>query len=76
MPLFAKPSRSLLHVIKKNLYTIPIFPHLKEMEVIPLDKKEKLKSANKNASHNAKKPIVLDQAPDPRGKTGARYRFR
>jgi hypothetical protein len=41
------------------------------MEVIPLDKKEKLKSANKNASHNAKKPIVLDQAPDPRGKTGA-----
>jgi hypothetical protein len=45
------------------------------MEVIPLDKNEKVplknKSNNDSSSDVSKKPIVLDQAPEPRGKYGA-----
>jgi hypothetical protein len=42
------------------------------MEVIPLDKNEKLnnKSNNETSTDTSKKPIVLDQVPEPRGKYG------
>jgi hypothetical protein len=42
------------------------------MEVIPLDKNEKLnnKSNNETSTDASKKPIVLDQVPEPRGKYG------
>jgi hypothetical protein len=45
------------------------------MEVIPLDKNEKVplknKSNNDLSSDASQKPIVLDHVPEPRGKYGA-----
>lgn len=42
------------------------------MEVIPLDKNEKVPLKNKsNNTDVSQKPIVFDQAPEPRGKYGA-----
>jgi len=42
------------------------------MEVIPLDKNQKLNDkSNKDSTTDAsKKPIVLDEVPEPRGKYG------
>jgi hypothetical protein len=45
------------------------------MEVIPLDENEKAPLKNKRnndlSSDASQKPIVLDEAPEPRGKYGA-----
>jgi len=42
------------------------------MEVIPLDKSKKMSNKSNKASKSdaPKKPIVLDQVPEPRGKYG------